>query len=66
MLGDDYIFNFFKNDIVKLQEFGEVFYTENFKIIKQVNNKNIVGQIEAGKYDYLEFKFKISDISSEE
>lgn len=66
LLGDDYIFNFFKNDIVKLQEFGEVFYSENFKIIKQVNNKNIVGQIEAGKYDYLEFKFKISDISSDE
>ncbi len=66
LLGDDYIFNFFKNDIVKLQEYGEVFYSENFKIIKQVNNRNIVGQIEAGKYDYLEFKFKISDISSEE
>ena len=66
LLGDDYIFNFFKNEIDKLQEIGEVFYSENFKIIKQVNNKNIVGQIEAGKYDYLEFKFKIADISNDE
>ena len=66
LLGDDYIFNFFKNEIDKLQEIGEVFYSENFKIIKHVNNKNIVGQIQAGKYDYLEFKFKISDISNDE
>ncbi|MDV4151637.1 DEAD/DEAH box helicase [Clostridium sp. AL.422] len=66
LLGDDYIFNFFKNEIVKLQEIGEVFYSENFKIIKQVNNKNIIGRIEAGKYDYLELKFKIADISNDE
>ena len=46
-----------------MQEIGEVFYSENFKIIKQVNNKNIVGQIHAGKYDYLEFKFTKSDLS---
>lgn len=66
LLGDDYIFNFFKNDINKLQEIGEVFYSENFKIIKQVNNKNIIGQIQAGKYDYFELKFSIDNISNEE
>ena len=66
LFGDDYIFNFFKNEIDKLQQIGEVFYSENFKIIKQVNNKSIAGQIQAGKYDYLEFKFKIADISNDE
>lgn len=66
LLGDDYIFNFFKNEINKLQEIGEVFYSENFKIIKHVNNKNITGQIGAGKYDYFELKFKIADISNDE
>ena len=66
LLGDDYIFNFFKNDINILQEIGDVFYSENFKPIKNVSSKNIFAQVEAGKYDYLEFKFKISDISNEE
>ena len=66
LLGDDYIFNFFKNDINKLQEIGEVFYSENFKIIKQINSKNIVGQIQAGKHDYFEFKFNIDNISKDE
>lgn len=66
LLGDDYIFNFFKNEIEKLQEIGNVFYSENFKIIKQINSKNIKGQIEAGKYDYFELKFNIGDISNDE
>ena len=66
LLGDDYIFNFFKNDINKLQEIGEVFYSENFKIIKQINSKNIVGQIQVGKHDYFEFKFNIDNISKDE
>lgn len=66
LLGDDYIFNFFKNDINKLQEIGEVFYSENFKIIRQINSKNIVGQIQAGKHDYFEFKFNIDNISKDE
>ncbi|MBE6053150.1 MAG: ATP-dependent helicase [Clostridium sartagoforme] len=66
LLGDDYIFNFFKNDIEKLQEIGDVFYSENFKIMKHVNSKNITGQIQTGKYDYFEFKFNIADISNDE
>ena len=29
-LGDEYIFSFFKYDVCKLQEYGEVYYSENF------------------------------------
>lgn len=63
---DDYIFSFFKNDIVKLQEIGEVYYSENFKGIKSIGTKGIVGDIKAGKYNYFEMDFKIDDIPYQE
>lgn len=66
LLGDDYIFNFFKNEIDKLQNIGDVFYSENFKIIRKINSKNIVGQIQAGKYDYFELNFNIDNLPKEE
>ncbi len=66
LLGDEYLFKFFKYDIEKLQDIGEVFYSENFKIIKHINNKNIVGQIKSGKLDYFELKFKIDNIPETE
>ncbi|WP_066893266.1 DEAD/DEAH box helicase [Clostridium nigeriense] len=66
LLGDDYLFNFFKYDITKLQNIGDVFYSENFKIIRKINSKNITGQIEAGKYDYFELNFNIDSLSKEE
>lgn len=66
LLGDDYLFKFFKYDIDKLQDIGEVFYSQNFKIIKNINNKNIIGQIKSGKFDYFELKFKIDDIPETE
>ena len=66
LLGDDYLFNFFKSDIAKLQEVGNVYYSENFKIIKNVSSKNIFGEVKPSKYDYFEFKFKLDDISPEE
>ena len=66
LLGDDYLFNFFKSDIAKLQEVGNVYYSENFKIIKNVSSKNIFGEVKPSKYDYFEFKFKVDDISPEE
>ena len=66
ILGDEYIFNFFKNDIIKLQELGEVYYSENFKGIRNISTKSITGEISAGKYDYLEFKFSIDNIPKAE
>ena len=61
-LGDDYIYNFFKNKIHELQNFGEVYYSENFKGIRKIDSKGIIGNISAGKYDYFELKFDIKDI----
>ncbi|NLU06813.1 MAG: ATP-dependent helicase [Clostridiales bacterium] len=64
--GDDYAFRFFKNEIARLQKIGEVFYSENFKGIKSIKNKDIRGDIKSGKYNYFEMKFKIGDIPPEE
>lgn len=66
ILGDDYIFNFFKNDIAKLQELGEVYYSENFKGIRNISTKSISAEISAGKYDYFDFKFNIDNIPKSE
>ncbi|SHH34272.1 DEAD/DEAH box helicase [Clostridium grantii] len=60
------IFEFFKNKIEKLQEIGQVYYSENFKGIKSLGSKSINGEIKAGKYNYLEMDFKIGDIPLKE
>ncbi|PRR81435.1 DEAD/DEAH box helicase [Clostridium luticellarii] len=66
MWGDDYVFRFFKEEIEKLQEMGEVFYSENFRGIKSIKSRDISGDIKSGKYDYFEMKFKLGDIPAEE
>jgi SNF2 family DNA or RNA helicase len=63
---DDYVFRFFKYDIEKLQEIGEVFYSENFKGLKSIGSKGIKGDIKAGKFNYFEMDFKIGDIPPQE
>jgi Superfamily II DNA/RNA helicases, SNF2 family len=64
--GDDYIFQFFKNEVAVLQQIGEVYYSENFKGIKSLGSKGISGEIRPGKYDYFEMGFKIGDIPPDE
>ena len=64
--GEDYIFKFFKSDVEKLQEIGEVYYSENFKGIKSLGAKGISGDIKSGKYNYFEMDFKIGDVHPEE
>lgn len=64
--GDDYIFRFFKEEIQRLQEVGEVFYSENFKGIKSIGTKGIVGDIKTGNYNYFDMEFKIGDIPAYE
>ncbi|MCH3963112.1 MAG: DEAD/DEAH box helicase [Clostridium sp.] len=63
---DDYIFNFFKSQIQKLQDIGEVFYSENFRGIRSIGNQSLSASIKSGKYDYFEMKFKIGSISPKE
>jgi SNF2 family DNA or RNA helicase len=64
--GDDYVFKFFKSEVLKLQKIGEVFYSENFKGIKSLGTKSITGSIKTGKYNYFEMDFIIEDIPSKE
>jgi SNF2 family DNA or RNA helicase len=63
---DDYIFRFFKYEIGKLQEIGEVYYSEKFKGLKSIGSKGIKGDIKSGKYDYFELDFRIGDIPQKE
>lgn len=63
---EDYIFRFFKYEIGRLQELGEVYYSENFKGLKSIGSKGIKGEIKSGKYDYFEMDFKIADIPQNE
>jgi SNF2 family DNA or RNA helicase len=66
LMDEEYIFNFFKRELCKIQELGEVFYSENFKGIKSVGSKGIRGDIKSGKYNYFEMGFKIGDIPPQE
>lgn len=66
LYGDDYKFKFFKEDIWQLEDFGEIYYSQNFKGIKSIGSKGIKGQIHSGKYNYFEIDFKVGDIPTEE
>lgn len=63
---EEYIFTFFRYDIQKLQEIGEVFYSENFKGIRQIGSKGLRGEVKPGKFDYFQINFSIDNIPSEE
>ncbi|MBV7271741.1 SNF2 helicase associated domain-containing protein [Clostridium sp. PL3] len=66
VMGEEYIFRFFKSEIFKFQELGEVYYSENFKGIKYIGTKGISGDIKAGKYNYFELDFTIAGINPQE
>jgi SNF2 family DNA or RNA helicase len=63
---DAYVYRFFKSEIIRLQELGEVYYSESFKGIKSIGSKGISGEIRAGKYDYFEMDFKIDTVPPQE
>ncbi|MDD3224873.1 MAG: SNF2 helicase associated domain-containing protein [Clostridium sp.] len=63
---DDYIFRFFKVEVKRLEEIGEVFYSENFKGIKNIGSSSIKADIKTGKYSYFEMNFNIADIPKQE
>ncbi len=63
---DDEAFNLFRYDINKLQNYGEVYYSENFKGIKKLSKSQFKGTVEPGKYNYFEFKFALGDIDENE
>jgi len=63
---DDDAFKFFKYEIDKLQDYGEVFYSERFKGIKKLSKSQFKGEVRKGKYDYFELEFNIGNLSEEE
>ena len=63
---DNDAFKFFKYEIEKLQRYGEVFYSERFKGIKDIKKSDFKGDVRKGKFNYFEFEFNISDISEAE
>jgi len=60
------VFKFFKYEIEKLQRYGEVFYSERFKGIKDIKKSDFKGDVRKGKFNYFEFEFNISNISEYE
>ena len=64
--GEDEVFDFFKYDILEIQKYGEVYYSDNFKGIKNINKNSIKGTIKKGKYDYFDLSFTVGDIGEEE
>ena len=63
---ESYIFEFFKCEVKKLQNIGEVFYSERFTGIKNITSSSFKGEIRKGKFDYFEMKFEIGNIPYEE
>ena len=63
---DDEVFKFFRYEIEKLQRYGEVFYSERFKGIKNIKKSDFKGEVRRGKYDYFELNFKMNGISEDE
>ena len=63
---DDYIFQFFKKDILSLQKIGEVYYSESFTGIKSISKGSFKGDIRKGKYNYFELNFSIKGLENEE
>jgi SNF2 family DNA or RNA helicase len=63
---DDYVFEFFKYRMDRLQEIGEVYYSEKFKGMKSIGSNGIRADIKSGKYDYFEMEFKIGNVDPKE
>ncbi|MGL4741809.1 MAG: DEAD/DEAH box helicase [Sarcina sp.] len=63
---DKLIFEFLKYEIVKLQEIGEVFYSDNIKKIKLLKKEDFNMAVSAGKENYFEFEFNVEGLTSKE
>lgn len=63
---EDDLFRFFKDDILLLQERGEVYYSESFTGIKSLGTGAFKGDIRKGKFDYFELKFTLGNIPDRE
>lgn len=60
------IFEFFKYKIDDFHNIGDIFYSEEFKGIINLNNSNFDIQVSRGREDYFEFDYNVSNIPKEE
>ncbi|MGL5151156.1 MAG: SNF2 helicase associated domain-containing protein, partial [Clostridium sp.] len=65
-INDEDIYSFFLGEIEKLQDVGEVFYSQHFKGIKLLNSSNFNVTVRKGKHNYFNFEFNIDSISDKE
>lgn len=65
--GSDYdLFTFLDSQLESLKEFGDIYYSEKFKLKKIYNSSSIQASINQTTQNYLEFNFNISDINPKE
>lgn len=62
----DEIFNFFKFNIDDFRDKGEIFYSEDFKGILNLNNSKFDINVSRGREDYFEFEYEVSNIPKNE
>ena len=63
---DDNLFKLLKFEILTLQKYGEVFYSDRVKSIKNISSSNYTLDISKGKENYFDFKFNIKGVESSE
>ncbi|WP_418921829.1 SNF2 helicase associated domain-containing protein [Clostridium ganghwense] len=63
---DERLIDFLLEGIEKLQEIGEVYYSEDFKNVKIYNSSSITSSIKMNDEDLLEFTFDIEGVDREE
>ncbi|HDK5742566.1 TPA: SNF2 helicase associated domain-containing protein, partial [Clostridioides difficile] len=63
---DHDLFTFLDLQLESLKEFGDIYYSEKFKLKKIYNASSIQASINQTNQNYLEFNFNISDINPKE
>lgn len=63
---EEMLVDFISQGMAKLQEIGEVYYSEAFKSIKVYNHSSMKSSIKLNDNDLLEFSFKIEGVDKEE
>ena len=63
---DHDLFTFLDLQLESLKEFGDIYYSEKFKLKKIYNASSIQASINQTNQNYLEFNFNISDINPRE
>ncbi|WP_040214091.1 SNF2 helicase associated domain-containing protein [Clostridium polynesiense] len=64
--GEEDIFYFLKNGVVKLQELCDIYYSEDFKTLKIYDHSNIQAKLSINKNNLLQIDFFIKDLNNKD